>query len=345
MEKIKHIEFKDGKLILLDQRQLPAKTEYVSHDKPEQVEKSIGDMVVRGAPAIGVTAAYAMVLSAWKCKSDSYQEILNKMKKDGEKLKQARPTAVNLAWAVDRMIKRAEKLSGKDALFFKEALHKEAISIHNEDIQANRKIGEYALELLKDKKNILTHCNAGILATTEYGTATSVFYVGKEKGVDFNVYADETRPRLQGAMLTAYELQKNGINVTVICDSAAAYMMARGEIDAVITGADRIASNGDTANKIGTLGVSIIAEYFKMPFYIAAPVSTIDFNLADGTGIPIEERDEDEVARISGVRILPEGVCARNPAFDVTPAANITGIITEKGVLEPPYGESIGQLK
>jgi methylthioribose-1-phosphate isomerase len=198
---------------------------------------------------------------------------------------------------------------------------------------------------LKDKKNILTHCNAGILATTEYGTATSVFYVGKEKGVDFNVYADETRPRLQGAMLTAYELQKNGINVTVICDSAAAYMMARGEIDAVITGADRIASNGDTANKIGTLGVSIIAEYFKMPFYIAAPVSTIDFNLADGTGIPIEERDEDEVARISGVRILPEGVCARNPAFDVTPAANITGIITEKGVLEPPYGESIGQLK
>lgn len=345
MERIKPIEFRDGKLILLDQRKLPSKTEYVYHDKPEQVGRSISDMVVRGAPAIGVAAAYAMVLSARTCESEVCDDILLKMKNDGEKLKQARPTAVNLSWAVDRMMNKAEQLSKKDAAIFIGALKDEAVSIHRGDVEANRKIGEYALGLLKNKRNILTHCNAGILATTEYGTATSVFYVGKEKGVEFNVFADETRPRLQGAMLTAYELHNNGVKVTVICDGAAAHMMSKGEIDAVITGADRIASNGDTANKIGTLGVSIIAKYFKIPFYIAAPVSTIDFKLPDGTSIPIEERDENEVSLISGTRILPEGVCARNPAFDVTPAMNITGIITEKGVLEPPYGESIAGLK
>ncbi len=344
MGKINPISFEDGKLILLDQRKLPHLTEYVEHEKPGQVKESIRNMTVRGAPAIGVTAAYGMVLSAQSCNLSDCNGILEKMKSDGQILKEARPTAVNLAWAVDRILDKASKLEKSDPDAFKNSILKEAVEIHKADIAANRKIGEYALELLKDSKNILTHCNAGILATTEYGTATSVFYVGREKGIDFNVYADETRPRLQGAMLTAYELHQNGISVTVICDNAAAHLMSKGEIDAVITGADRIAANGDTANKIGTLGVSIAAAYYGIPFYIAAPVSTIDFKLDDGSGIPIEERDGEEVSNISGIRIMPEGVSARNPAFDVTPAKNISAIITEKGILRPPFIKSIAGI-
>ena len=344
MGRINPINYEGGKLILLDQRKLPHETVYISYSEPGEVFYAIKDMVVRGAPAIGVTAAYAMVLSANKCGSDCCSDIIRKMEIDGESLKKARPTAVNLAWSVDLMIEKAGELQKKDPVLFKWDLLAEAIKIHEADIESNRKIGEFALDLLQDKRNILTHCNAGILATTEYGTATSVFYVGKEKGIDYHVFADETRPRLQGSRLTAYELMENGIDVTVISDSAAAHLMSKGEIEAVITGADRIAANGDTANKIGTLSVSVNARYFNIPMYIAAPISTIDMSLESGALIPIEERDGDEVVKRFGKSMAPEGVKVRNPAFDVTPAKNISAIITDMGIVYPPFDINFKKL-
>lgn len=344
MNKLIPIEFKNGKLYLLDQRKLPFETTFVEIDSVKKVHEAIKKMVVRGAPAIGVTAAYGMVISAMECQSDCCEDILSKMLKDGEFLKTARPTAVNLSWAVDLMNKRAVVLKAKDPLLFKWDILGEAVKIHEEDVVTNRKIGEFTLEVLGSKRNILTHCNAGILATTAYGTATSVFYVGREKGIDFKVFADETRPRLQGARLTAYELMENDIDVTVISDNAAAHLMSTGEIEAVITGCDRVAANGDTANKIGTLSVSTAAVYFGIPMYIACPLSTVDFNLESGKEIPIEERDHSEVEFIMGNRILPEGVKVRNPAFDVTPAENITAIITEKGIAYPPYNENLRKI-
>ena len=298
-------------------------------------------MAVRGAPAIGVTAAYGMVISAIECKSDCCEDILARMKKDGEYLKTARPTAVNLSWAIDRMNQRAAILKAKDPILFKWDILAEAIKIHEEDALANRMIGENALTVLGEKRKILTHCNAGILATTSYGTATSVFYVGQEKGIDFKVFADETRPRLQGARLTAYELFQNGIDVTVISDTAAAHLMSTGDIEAVITGCDRVAANGDTANKIGTLSVAIAAAYHNIPMYIACPLSTVDFSISSGKDIVIEERDSSEVEIICERRILPEGIKVRNPAFDVTPAELITAIITEKGIVYPPYENNL----
>lgn len=344
MNEITPIKFENGKLILLDQRRLPSDTEYLFLDSLKGVFEAIRDMVVRGAPAIGVAAAYGMVISANECSGGSCKDIIKKMKADGEYLKKARPTAVNLEWAVNLMIEKAVQIKKTDPLLFKWDLLAQAIKIHSDDINANKKIGEFALTLLKNKKNILTHCNAGILATTKYGTATAVFYVGKEQGIDFKVYADETRPRLQGSKLTAFELKENGIDVTVISDSAAAYLMKKGEIDAVITGADRIAANGDTANKIGTLSVSINACYFGLPMYIAAPSSTIDMNIESGDLIPIEERCGEEVVMGFGIRTAPEGVKVCNPAFDITPAKNITAIITEVGIVYPDYKKNLARL-
>ncbi|MBN2557650.1 MAG: S-methyl-5-thioribose-1-phosphate isomerase, partial [Clostridia bacterium] len=297
-----------------------------------------------GAPAIGIAAAYGMVLSAMECTSGDCSDILEKMKTDGELLKNARPTAANLEWAVSLMIERASLIKKRDPILFKWDLLNEAVKIHKDDMEKNRRIGINALGLMRSKRNILTHCNAGILATSAYGTATSVFYVGKEKGIDFHVFADETRPWLQGSRLTAYELMENDIEVTIISDGAAAHMMARGEIDAVITGCDRVASNGDTANKIGTLGLSICAKYYDIPFYIAGPLSTIDMKIDSGKDICIEERCGDEVLECKGVRIAPEGARARNPVFDVTPACNITAIITDEGIALPPYSDSLKKL-
>ena len=344
MGKITPIRFEKGRLVLLDQRVLPNKTGYLYIDKVTDVFDAIKHMVVRGAPAIGVTAAYGMVLSANECLSDRRKDILAKLEKDGEYLKKARPTAVNLEWAVELMLRKANAIEEEDIELFRLKLLERAIKVHQDDIKTNRTIGEFALTLLKNKKNILTHCNAGILATTEYGTATSVFYIGKEKGIDFHVFADETRPRLQGSRLTAYELMENGIDVTVISDNAAAHLMSKGEIEAVITGCDRVAANGDAANKIGTLSVSVNARFFGIPMYIAAPTSTIDMNLASGNLIPIEERGDDEVVNRFGVRTAPEGVKVRNPAFDVTPAENITALITEKGIVYPPYEGNLKNL-
>ncbi|MFO7612906.1 MAG: S-methyl-5-thioribose-1-phosphate isomerase [Clostridia bacterium] len=344
MGKIIPIVFENGRLLLLDQRKLPYSKEYLELEKVSEVSEAIKNMVVRGAPAIGITAAYGMVLSAMECKSVDCTDIIKRMKVDGDVLKKARPTAVNLEWAVDLMIDRASYIKKADPLLFKWDLLNEAVKIHRDDIENNRRIGINALEILRDKKNILTHCNAGILATSDYGTATSVFYVGKEKGIDFKVFVDETRPWLQGSRLTAYELMENDIDVTIISDGAAAHLMDRGEIDAVITGCDRVASNGDAANKIGTLGLSICAGFYNIPFYIAGPLSTIDMRIDSGKDICIEERCGDEVLECKGIRIAPEGAKARNPAFDVTPARNITAIITEEGIAYPPYSDSLKKL-
>ncbi len=342
---IEPIKFEDGKLIILDQRKLPFEEVYLEINTIDKVYEAIADMAVRGAPAIGVTAAYGMVISALECKSDCCEDILARMKKDGDFLKKARPTAVNLSWAIDRMNQRAAILKAKDPILFKWDILAEAIKIHEEDASANRMIGENALVVLGGKRKILTHCNAGILATTSYGTATAVFYVGKERGIEFKVFADETRPRLQGARLTAYELFQNGIDVTVISDTAAAHLMSTGEIEAVITGCDRVAANGDTANKIGTLSVAIAAAYHNIPMYIACPLSTVDYSISSGKDIVIEERDSSEVEIICDKRVLPEGIKVRNPAFDVTPAELITAIITEKGVVYPPYENNLRILE
>ena len=341
MSKIVPIKFEENTLMLLDQRKLPDEKTYLGIESVGELHEAIRDMVVRGAPAIGVAAAYGMVLSAMECKSECCEDILVKMKKDGEYLKTARPTAVNLSWAIDRMNDSAAVLKKKDPVLFKWDILAEAVKIHEEDLETNKRIGENALKVLGTKRRILTHCNAGILATTAYGTATSVFYLGKERGIDFKVFADETRPRLQGARLTAYELSEYGIDVTVISDNAAAHLMSRGEIEAVITGCDRVAANGDTANKIGTLSVSIAARYYDIPMFIACPFSTVDFNIVSGKHIPIEERPDSEVTTIGEKRITPVNISVRNPAFDVTPHENITAIITEKGIVYPPYTENL----
>ena len=333
----------DGRILeLLDQTLLPLDTVYIDIDSVQGVTDAISTMQVRGAPAIGVAAAYGMVLAARGIKQKSFKPFMRELIKQGELLSCARPTAINLSWAVGRMLDAA-RMHGQMAGLL-ERLEQEAAKIHKEDMFTNRRIGEYALGFLKDGYGVLTHCNAGMLATTKYGTGLAAFYLAKERGINIKVYADETRPRFQGASLTAYELMHAGIDVTLICDSTAAVLMAQGKIDAVITGCDRVAANGDIANKIGTFGVSIAAKHFGIPMYVAAPVSTIDLGCASGADIPIEERSGDEITMIGGVRIAPMGVKTYNPAFDITPAENLTAIITEHGVAKPPFAESLRQL-
>ncbi|MBN2851961.1 MAG: S-methyl-5-thioribose-1-phosphate isomerase [Clostridia bacterium] len=320
------VQLKDRNLIMLDQRFLPNKVDYYTASTKEQVFYAIKEMVVRGAPLIGVVAAYGMYLSYLMGED---------LEKTADYLNSSRPTAVNLSWAIKKMLKAHDE---------KRNLLLEAKAIHQEDIDTNRKIGEYLIDILGEKRNILTHCNAGALATTKYGTATAPFYLGREKGIHYKVYADETRPRLQGASLTAFELFHNSIDVTVITDNMAAHFMSKGKIEAVITGCDRVAANGDTANKIGTLNVSVIAKYYHIPMYIAAPTSTIDMSLSNGDLIPIEERDPIEVTSRFGINTVPIGVKVLNPAFDVTPHENITAIVTEKGIIYPPFKENLEKI-
>lgn len=341
MKNLETIKWENKKLILLDQTILPEKTEYVTCSCMEDVFRAINIMQVRGAPAIGVAAAYGVVLAALTAKDDGFWEEF--IAAAGH-LKTARPTAVNLMWAVDRMLAKATEVRDLPLTKVRDALEQEAVVIHEEDKEINRNIGLHALELLKDGATVLTHCNAGKLATSDYGTALSPFYLAKEMGKNIKVYADETRPRLQGAQLTSLELSRAGVDVTLICDNMAAVVMSQGKIDAVIVGCDRIAANGDTANKVGTFNVSILAKYFNIPMYIAAPTPTIDLNCPDGSGIPIEERPDHEIKVIKGQLIAPEEVKVYNPAFDVTPAANITAIITEKGVVYPPFKENLKKL-
>ncbi len=312
-----NIDYKDGKLYLLDQTLLPNEEKYIIPETKEDYYNAIKTLQVRGAPAIGIFAAYAMALIDYdKAALKSY-------------LDSARPTAVNLSWATARMLKAYNE--GK-------SLIDEAIAIHNEDKAMCRKISEYGLSLLHDGDGILTHCNAGALATSEYGTGLGPLLLGKEKGYSFKVYTDETRPLLQGARLTSYELEKAGIDVTLICDNMASIVMKQGKIDAVLVGADRIAANGDTANKIGTSGVAVLAKYYGVNFYVLAPYSTIDLNCESGRDIVIEEREADEIKKLYFEKpsALEETKCY-NPAFDVTDSELITAIITDRGVHYPPF--------
>ena len=331
-------------LILLDQTKLPNEIEYINYTTVEGVYDSIKTMVVRGAPAIGVTAGYGMYFSVKNAPEDSFEIFYNQIKKDGEYLNSSRPTAVNLSWAIDRMLNKAKEQKNLPIKEIKKILKYEAKLIHSQDLEICRTIGENLLSLLKDGMGILTHCNAGQLATSKYGTATAPMYLAKEKGWNLKIYSDETRPRLQGSMLTALELYMAGIDVTTITDNMAAVVMSQGKINAVIVGCDRIAANGDTANKIGTFGVSILAKYFGIPMYIAAPTPSIDLNTKTGKSIPIEERDTKEVTCRFGVWTAPKGVKVYNPSFDVTPNENITAIVTEKGIVYPPFKENLEKL-
>jgi methylthioribose-1-phosphate isomerase len=332
------------RLCLIDQTLLPGTVAYVDMDSYEKVFDAIRCMKVRGAPAIGIAAAYGMVLAAQAASAKDQPSFRKALSEAACHLIESRPTAVNLRWAVDRMLRKAEACETLSVAAMIKELEQEAIRIHDEDRQINRAIGEHLLSLLKDGDTLLTHCNAGALATSEYGTALSVFYTAREKGIRLKAYADETRPRLQGARLTAFELLHNGIDVTLICDNMAAVVMAQGKIDAVIVGCDRIAANGDTANKIGTFGVSILAKHFGIPLYIAAPTPTIDLACPSGADIPIEERAAEEITMVDHVRIAPVGIKTYNPAFDVTPSEHIAAIVTEKGIVYPPFQENLSKL-
>ena len=341
---IKQIEWKDGVLYVLNQIKLPAVTEYTPKRTVADVFQAIKAMELRGAPLIGIAAGYGMYLGVKDLATVSHAEFMAVVRKNAEFLARSRPTAVNLFWALDRMVAKADSLKDHPLAEKKNVLEAEAIKIHQEDAAINKAIGENLLTLLKDGMTILTHCNAGILATGYYGTATSPIYLAQERGWKIKVYADETRPYLQGARLTSYELHQSGIDVTLICDNMAGVVMSQGKIDAVITGTDRVAANGDVANKIGTMSVAILAKYFGIPVYIAAPSPTIDMQTPTGKDIPIEERDPREVTHWYGKQIAPEGVKVYNPAFDVTPHELITAIVTDKGIVVPPFKENLQKL-
>lgn len=337
-----HIWFeKDDMLLqLLDQRLLPTQKKTFICKTPDDIVYAIKNMVVRGAPAIGVTAAFGCALAAWQLRhsGDWRNELAHKL----WQIRTARPTAVNLAWAVDRMESRAFGM--EDIGELTNVWIAEAMAIQAEDLEICRKLGQAGAALIQDGDTILTHCNAGALATAGHGTALGVIRSAAAQGKKIRVIADETRPLLQGARLTAWELAEDGIPVQLACDNACAHLMSKGYVQIVITGADRIAANGDTANKIGTLGVAIYARHFNIPFFIAAPLSTIDPDTAAGDMIPIETRPQTEALEFAGQRIAPANVGAYNFAFDVTPANLISGIITEKGILRPPYGPAIAEL-
>jgi len=331
----------DDKLYLLDQRVLPVETRFVVCDSATATTKAIKDMVVRGAPAIGVTAAYGVVLAARDRFAADPLSWRDGLAEDLELLAAARPTAVNLVWALDRMRRLLAKLDQLDPV---PALLAEARRIHVEDVAANRAMGDFGAALIKTPTDVITHCNAGALATGGYGTALGVVRSAFAAGKIGRVYADETRPWLQGTRLTAWELQQSGIPVTVQADNVAASLMARGGIGWVIVGSDRIAANGDVCNKIGTYALAVLARYHGVRFMVAAPTSTIDMRIASGADIPIEEREADEVLACGGVRLGPAGVDAHNPVFDVTPAALVDCIVTERGVVEQPDAEKIRAL-
>jgi methylthioribose-1-phosphate isomerase len=332
----------DGYLRLIDQTKLPGELTFVDCRQVEQVWHAIKVLQVRGAPAIGVSAAYGVMLGLQNLGNADDARVFAQLEQTTAYLASSRPTAVNLFWALDRMRRRGEALRGKFAPSkILQLLLDEARAIEAEDRQMCRDIGRHGQELLANGQGVLTHCNAGGLATSDYGTALAVFFAAQEAGKQLHVYADETRPLLQGARLTAWELAQRGIDVTLICDSMAAQVMREGRVQAVVTGADRIAANGDAANKIGTYGVALLAAAHEIPFYVAAPSSTFDLSIADGSQIPIEQRDPREITHGFGRATAPEGIQVYNPAFDVTPARLIKAIICEKGVISPVTPEAI----
>lgn len=331
------IEWLGSRIRILDQSQLPRKEAYLELDDYPSIATAIKELKIRGAPAIGIAGAYAIALGALKIDSRARDEFLEELRGIISTIAGTRPTARNLFHAIDRMRRVAE--AGEDVEQIKSALVDEAVKIHAEEADATGKLSRFGAELIKDSFTILTHCNTGPLATSGCGTALGVIMRAKEQGKNIRVFATETRPLLQGARLTTWELKKAGIPVTLITDSMAGYFISRGEIDCVIVGADRIAANGDTANKIGTYTLAVLAKENGIPFYIAAPTTTIDPSLASGDEIPIEQRSPEEVTHIQGISIAPEGIEAANPAFDVTSHRYITAIITERGIIREPYGE------
>jgi len=340
---VRTIEWRQGAVVMIDQRRLPLEEVYMTCRTWEEVAECIRSMVIRGAPAIGVAAAMGMALAARASAGGPPEVFMGDLQRATKVLLATRPTAVNLAWALDEM-ERVRRQDGSPAEVA-EAMEARALEIYEDDLASCRAIGRYGAELIAgDHPVILTHCNAGALATAGYGTALGVIRAVFARNPQVRVLVDETRPFLQGARLTAWELLHEGISADLITDSMAGHFFRTGEITHVVVGADRIASNGDTANKIGTYTVAVLAKEHRVPFYVAAPLSTLDLSIPDGDRIPIEERDQAEVTHFAGHRVAPEGVRVRNPAFDVTPARFITAIITERGVGRPPYDESLGRL-
>ena len=333
------------KLVIIDQTKLPNKVELLELGTLEEFYEAIYLLQVRGAPAIGVAAAYAMYLDACSIDATSYEEFFEQFDKDRKYLSSSRPTAVNLNWALDNMRRIVVEMSGSSIQDILVALKAEADKIRREDEAACRAIGENMLTLLQPGMGLLTHCNAGQLATSKYGTATAAMYLGHERGYDFHIYCDETRPLLQGARLTAYELAAAGMDVTLECDNMVSALMRSGKINACIVGCDRVAANGDTANKIGTSVVAITAKHYGIPFYVCGPMSTIDYSIQSGEQIPIEQRASEEVTRMWYEKpMAPDNIKVFNPAFDVTDSSLITAIITEKGIAYPPFENSLAEL-
>jgi len=337
------IAWKKDRIVLIDQRRLPEEEIYMECSDIQQVARAIEEMAIRGAPAIGVAAAFGVALGVMKIEDE--EDLDQEFDRILARLQNTRPTARNLFWALERMKKVYQDQKHIGLALLTQKMIAKALVIEQEDIETNKKIGFWGADLIEDGQSILTHCNAGALATAGYGTALGIIRAACEQGKKIRVYADETRPFLQGARLTCWELDKDHIPVVLITDNMAGYLMRKGEIEALITGADRIARNGDTANKIGTYSVAILAKEHGLPFYVAAPLSTIDFSLKDGDTIPIEERDPEEVKRFEGHLITPPHIEVRNPAFDMTPAEYITAIITEKGIAEPPFERSLSALR
>jgi methylthioribose-1-phosphate isomerase len=338
---IRTIEWQNGRVIMVDQTLLPAEEVYREYETAEEVARAIETMVIRGAPAIGVAAAMGIALGMQSTSADMESQFA----KICERMSKTRPTAVNLFWAIERMKQVFTGIKNQPPEKIAAILALEAQKIHVEDVEANRRMGHHGNELVPQDARILTHCNAGALATAGYGTALGVIRSAMEHGKNVKVLADETRPFLQGARLTAWELQKDQIPVTLITDNMAGYFMRQKQVDLVIVGADRIAANGDVANKIGTYSVAVLANANRIPFYVAAPISTIDFSLATGEEIPIEERSAKEVVEIHGKRTAPEGIDIRHPAFDVTPNELVTAIITERGIARSPYTKNLNALR
>lgn len=340
----KPIWAENGKVYIIDQTKLPVISDIAEVNSASEMWDAIKILKVRGAPAIGIAAAFGMFLGIRDTSFTNKSELLSAATSVRDYLNSSRPTAVNLFWATARVVGELENrdfLSREETLTFLFSL---AETVLQEDIASCRSIGLYGVELIKDCKGILTHCNAGALATSEYGTALSPIYVAYERGLRPKVYSDETRPLLQGSRITAYELMEGGVDVTTICDNMAGVVMNKGFVDAVIVGSDRIAANGDIANKIGTFSVAVLAHYHRIPFYIAAPFSTVDFSIQSGADIPIEERDKNEVRYFAGCQSAPSGVEVYNPAFDVTPHELITAIITEKGIVTPPFEVNLARI-
>ncbi len=343
-ETIQHIYWDGDALCLLDQRLLPAREVMIRCTTAAEVAQAIQTMVVRGAPAIGCTAAYGMVLVAQQSSAQNAAGLIDELADAKALLDASRPTAVNLAWATARILQKARANVTADLATLRGMLLDEAHAILAEDLAMCHAIGQHGVDLIPVRGHVLTHCNAGGLATAGLGTALAPLRIAHDQGRPIHVFVDETRPYLQGARLTAWELQRAGVPLTLITDNMAGYFMRRGEIDCVIVGADRVVANGDIANKIGTYGLAVLAQAHGIPFYVAAPSSTIDLSLPNGDAIPIEQRSSDEVTRIGGQPIAPDGVSAAHPAFDTTPHELISAIITERGVIYPPYAEHLRKL-